>query len=544
MSSKLLRGTFVLTLGTYISRILGMVYLIPFSIMVGATGGALFQYGYNQYTLFLNIATMGFPAAVSKFVSKYNSKGDYETSRKMLKAGMSVMLVTGMIAFFILYLSAPMFAEISLGGKDNNGLTIDHVVYVIRMVSLALLVVPIMSLVRGFFQGHQMMGPTAVSQVVEQIVRIIFLLSATFLILKVFNGGLVIAVGYATFAALIGAFGGLVVLYIYWNKRKGSLLAMMPNTGPTANLSYKKMFFELFSYAAPYVFVGLAIPLYNYIDTNTFNKAMIEAGHQAISQDMLAILTLYVQKLVMIPVSLATAFGLTLIPTITESFTSGNYKLLNQQINQTMQTILFLIIPAVVGISLLSGPTYTFFYGSESLHPELGANILLWYSPVAILFSLFTVNAAILQGINKQKFAVVSLVIGVVIKLVLNVPLIKLMQADGAILATALGYIASLLYGFIMIKRHAGYSYKILVKRTVLMLVLSAIMGIAVKIVQWVLGFFISYQDGQLQAAIVVVIAAAVGGAVYLYCGYRLGFLQKILGRRLPGFLKKGRHAG
>ncbi|WP_101502193.1 lipid II flippase MurJ [Bacillus subtilis] len=544
MSSKLLRGTFVLTLGTYISRILGMVYLIPFSIMVGATGGALFQYGYNQYTLFLNIATMGFPAAVSKFVSKYNSKGDYETSRKMLKAGMSVMLVTGMIAFFILYLSAPMFAEISLGGKDNNGLTIDHVVYVIRMVSLALLVVPIMSLVRGFFQGHQMMGPTAVSQVVEQIVRIIFLLSATFLILKVFNGGLVNAVGYATFAALIGAFGGLVVLYIYWNKRKGSLLAMMPNTGPTANLSYKKMFFELFSYAAPYVFVGLAIPLYNYIDTNTFNKAMIEAGHQAISQDMLAILTLYVQKLVMIPVSLATAFGLTLIPTITESFTSGNYKLLNQQINQTMQTILFLIIPAVVGISLLSGPTYTFFYGSESLHPELGANILLWYSPVAILFSLFTVNAAILQGINKQKFAVVSLVIGVVIKLVLNVPLIKLMQADGAILATALGYIASLLYGFIMIKRHAGYSYKILVKRTVLMLVLSAIMGIAVKIVQWVLGFFISYQDGQLQAAIVVVIAAAVGGAVYLYCGYRLGFLQKILGRRLPGFLRKGRHAG
>lgn len=544
MSNKLLRGTFVLTLGTYISRILGMVYLIPFSIMVGATGGALFQYGYNQYTLFLNIATMGFPAAVSKFVSKYNSKGDYETSRKMLKAGMSVMLVTGMIAFFILYLSAPMFAEISLGGKDNNGLTIDHVVYVIRMVSLALLVVPIMSLVRGFFQGHQMMGPTAVSQVVEQIVRIIFLLSATFLILKVFNGGLVIAVGYATFAALIGAFGGLVVLYIYWNKRKGSLLAMMPNTGPTANLSYKKMFFELFSYAAPYVFVGLAIPLYNYIDTNTFNKAMIEAGHQAISQDMLAILTLYVQKLVMIPVSLATAFGLTLIPTITESFTSGNYKLLNQQINQTMQTILFLIIPAVVGISLLSGPTYTFFYGSESLHPELGANILLWYSPVAILFSLFTVNAAILQGINKQKFAVVSLVIGVVIKLVLNVPLIKLMQADGAILATALGYIASLLYGFIMIKRHAGYSYKILVKRTVLMLVLSAIMGIAVKIVQWVLGFFISYQDGQMQAAIVVVIAAAVGGAVYLYCGYRLGFLQKILGRRLPGFFRKGRHAG
>lgn len=94
-----------------------------------------------------------------------------------------------------------------------------------------------------------------------------------------------------------------------------------------------------------------------------------------------------------------------------------------------------------------------------------------------------------------------------------------------------------------MIKRHAGYSYKILVKRGVLMLLLSAVMAIAVKIVQWVLSFFISYEDGQLHAAIVVLIAAVVGGAVYLYCAYRLGFLQKIFGRRLPGFLKKGRHA-
>ncbi|WNV78796.1 polysaccharide biosynthesis protein [Bacillus atrophaeus] len=543
MSSKLLRGTFVLTLGTYISRILGMIYLIPFGAMVGATGGALFQYGYNQYTIFLNIATMGFPAAVSRFVSKYNSKGDYETSRKMLKAGMSVMLVTGMIAFFILYLSAPFFAKISLGGADNNGLTVDHVVYVIRMVSLALLVVPIMSLVRGFFQGHQMMGPTAVSQVVEQLARIIFLLSATYIVLKVIDGGLVIAVGYATFAALIGAFGGLIVLYYYWNKRKGDLLAMQPNTGPTADLSYKKMFLELFSYAAPYVFVGLAIPLYSYIDTNTFNKAMIEAGYKDISQDMLAIVTLYVPKLVMIPVSLATAFGLTLIPTITESFTNRNFKLLNQQINQTMQIILFLVVPAVIGMSFLSDPAYTFFYGSESLHPEIGQDILFWYAPVAILFSLFTVNAAILQGINKQKFAVVSLVLGVIVKVLLNVPLIKLFQGNGAILATALGYSVSLLYGFIMIRRHAGYSYKILLKRAILIFILSAVMGIAVKITEWILSLFISYENGQMQSAFVVFIAAVIGGAVYMYGAYRLGFLEKMFGRRLPGFLKKGRHS-
>lgn len=124
-----------------------------------------------------------------------------------------------------------------------------------------------------------MMGLIVVFQVVEQIVCIIFLLSVIFLILKVFNGGFVIVVGYVIFVVLIGVFGGLIVLYIYWNKWKGSLLVMMLNMGLIVNLSYKKMFFELFSYVVLYVFVGLVIFLYNYIDINMFNKVMIEVGY-------------------------------------------------------------------------------------------------------------------------------------------------------------------------------------------------------------------------------------------------------------------------
>ena len=516
-----------------------MIYLIPFGAMVGATGGALFQYGYNQYTIFLSIATMGFPAAVSKFVSKYNSIGDYETTRKMLRAGMSMMLVTGIIAFSLLYCTAPFFAKTALGGAENNGLTIEHVVYVIRMVSLALLVVPVLALVRGFFQGHQMMGPTAVSQVVEQLARIVFLLTATYLVMKVLNGGLVVAVGYATFAALIGAFAGLFTLYFSWQKRKGDLLALKPNLVPPSNITYKQMFKELFSYAAPYVFVGLAIPLFQYIDTNTFNKAMIEAGFQDISQDLLAILTLYVPKLFMLPVSLATAFGLTLIPVITENFTSRNFAALNKQIDQAMQIILFIVLPVSVGMSLLAGPFYTFFYGSESLRPEMGQDILFWYSPVALLFSLFTVNAAILQGINKQKFAVVSLLLGSIVKIVLNVPLIKLLQGEGSILATALGYSASILYGFIMIRRHAGYSYKKLLKRFLLMVILTAVMGIVTLIVKAIFGIFISYEGRQILSALIIVMTSAISGFVYLYMAYRLKLLEKIFGQRLSRFFKR-----
>jgi PST family polysaccharide transporter len=520
-----------------------MIYLIPFAAMVGTDGGALFQTGYAQYTIFLSIATAGFPAAVSKFVSKYNAIGDYETSRRMFKAGLAVMLVTGLLAFSLLYMLAPMLAKSALAGKNYNSFSVEDAILVIRMVSLALIVVPLMSLIRGFFQGHQSMGPTAVSQVIEQLVRIVFLLAATYLIMNVFNGGLVLAVGYATFAAFVGAIGGLLVLLVYWIRRKDTLQALQENKVKTKSLPLGIMFKEVFRYAGPFVFVGLAIPIYNYIDTNTFNGAMIEAGYDKdIAIAMYGILLLYVPKLVMIPVSLATAFGLTLIPSVTESFTSNNRVLLHKQIDQTLQIIMLLTLPAVVGMSVLAGPVYNIFYFGE--YEEIGKNILMWYAPVALLFSLFTVNAAILQGINKQKLAVISLVIGIIVKLVLNTPLIQLYQGVGSIIATAAGYSVSLIYGFAMIKRHSGYSFKLLFKRTVLMTMLCTFMGLAVSVIQSILGIFINYEDGRMQSVIVAVIAVAVGGVVYLYLAYRSHLLEKVLGDRLKRFLPRSRANG
>ncbi|MFS0880486.1 cell division protein [Bacillus sp. 7586-K] len=542
MSNNLLRGTFVLTLGTYLSRILGMIYLIPFAAMVGTDGGTLFQTGYAQYTIFLSIATAGFPAAVSKFVSKYNAIGDYKTSRKMFKAGIMVMFVTGLIAFILLYVLAPTLAHSALAEKEISNITVDDAVLVIRMVSLALIVVPLMSLIRGFFQGHGSMGPTAVSQVIEQLVRIVFLLVATYLVLNVFNGGLVLAVGYATFAAFVGAIGGLLILFVYWVKRKHTLLAMQENIVTSRNIPLGKMFREVFTYAGPFVFVGLAIPIYNYIDTNTFNRAMIDAGYKDITVEMFSVLLLYVPKLVMIPVSLATAFGLTLIPSVTESFTKNNRELLHKQIDQTLQIIMLVTLPAVIGLSVLAGPAYSIFYHGVS--EEIGKEILMWYSPVALLFSLFTVNAAILQGINKQKLAVISLVLGIIVKLALNSTLIQMYQGVGSILATAAGYLLSLIYGFAMIKKHTGYSFKLLIKRSVLMVMMCIFMGLVLSVVQSILAIFVQYQDGLVQSAIVAGIAIVIGGASYLYLAYRTHLLEKVLGNRLNRFLPKSRAKG
>ncbi|AKP79835.1 MULTISPECIES: putative polysaccharide biosynthesis protein [Priestia] len=533
--SKLLRGTFVLTLGTYVSRILGMIYLFPFAILVGTVGGALFGYGYNQYAIYLSIATAGMPMAVSKFVSKYNALGDYYTSRRMYRAGMKLMLVTGILAFLLLYSLAPVMSRITLGGSDLNN-SLEDVVMVMRMVSVALIVVPMMSLMRGFFQGHQSMGPTAVSQVVEQLVRVVFLLASTYIVIKVVHGSLALAVGFATMGAFVGALAGLAVLIWYWKKRKPHLDKMVnEQTVTPTRISTVSIFKELLTYSLPYVFVSLAIPLYQYVDQFTFNRAMVAAGQKEIAESMNGIVQSYVPKLVMIPVSLATAFGLTLVPTITRSFVNKDYNVLQKQIDQTYQTIMFLVLPASVGLMALAGPAYTFFFGTDA--SDAGGNVLLYYAPVALLFSFFTVNGAILQGINKQKYAVLSLLFGLIVKIVVNVPFILMFHEIGSVLATALGYIVSLVYMFALIQKHAKYNYSEFIKRSVLILIFVAIMGISVKIVSVVIGLFTT--PGRFSATVITIIGAAVGGLIYFIITYRSSLLEKVMGARVTGAIER-----
>src|SRR5699024_8494900 len=122
------------------------------------------------------------------------------------------------------------------------------------------------------------MGPTAVSQIVEQIVRIAFVLSGAFIVIKIYNGSIATAVGMATFAALIGALASCVVLWMYWRKRKAVILSNVNNQRFTYDIPMKKLFIELLSYAGPFIIVGLATSLYQLVDQFTFERSMTAVG--------------------------------------------------------------------------------------------------------------------------------------------------------------------------------------------------------------------------------------------------------------------------
>jgi len=529
--SRMIRGTLLLTVATFLSKFLGMLFVIPFNAIVGGKDGVfLYSVSYTPYAIILSLSTVGIPLAVSKFVSRYNTLGDYRTGRKLFRSGLLVMTLTGFLGFLLMYYGAPYFSSITLDGA-RSGETYHNLVFIMKVLSFALIIVPVMSLMRGYFQGFESMGPTATSQTIEQIVRIGFGLVAAFIIMKV-SGSVRNAVAAVTFGAFVGGVAGLVLLVRYWFKRKPHLDQLVEQS-PDHHVPLKSMYAELIQYAIPFVAVGLANQLYLLIDQLTLNH-FLNVYHQHLNLDVKAIianLMTYDQKLVMIPVSLATALAVSVVPAITASFTEGKQKELQIGMTKALQFVLFFTVPAAVGLSMLAYMLYGLLYGfSDSI--TLGGYILRWYAPSAVLFAGFSVTAAILQGINCQKVTILSLAIGILLKMCFNPLFLKWWPDIGSIFATDLGYAVSILINLAFIGKMARYPYRFIIKRFLLISLFTLIMGLGIWGLFSVLGGFVP--ANRLQALVYSVLGIAVGGFIYMVLSFRSGLAKQVLGTRIP----------
>ena len=186
-------GAIVSTVGIVISKILGIVYVIPFHALVGPLGGALYGYAYTLYTFFLGLSTAGIPLAVSKVVSQYNAKGYHNAKNRAFSIARKIALLMGSLCFLFLFLFAPLLAKMIMGNL-SGGNSIEDITLVIRVISLAMLVIPSMSIFRGYMQGHRIMTPPAVSQVIEQVVRVTIIIVGSYLVIRVFKKSISLSV--------------------------------------------------------------------------------------------------------------------------------------------------------------------------------------------------------------------------------------------------------------------------------------------------------------------------------------------------------------
>ena len=534
-SNSLMKGAAILTIGLFLSKAPGLIYIFPFYAIIGESNVALYSYAYITYSSMLTFAISGAPNAVAKFVSKYNTLGDYDTGRRLMRSGLFVMLGTGLISFIALFTLATPIAEMVIKSEEQV-FTVAQIANVIRWLSLALLVVPFMSLWRGFFQGYGIMTPTAISQLVEQIVRVAFLLTASFLVMIVFSGKVETAISMAVFAAFVGAVASMFVLLYYWRKyvpEFDRLRATSVSSGD--HISMVTIYKEILTYSIPFAFVGMADPLFQLVDMLTFNDAMTSIGLAKVTDDYFGMINFLTNKIVMIPVMLASGLSMALIPVITRYYTQGAQTSLRYTVDKTFQIILFVMLPATVGIMTLSYEIYYAFYSKS----EAGATILMHYAPIAILFALFAVTAALMQGINYQKWVVFSLLTGIFMKLALNIPLIKLFAADGSIIATGIGYTTAIAINVAVIVIVLNYRPTVVLKRFALIALVTAAMAVVVLGVKWVLALIVGEPDTKWLAILYVVVCAPVGALAYAAITLKIGLAQNVLGERITRITNK-----
>ncbi|TSB47607.1 putative polysaccharide biosynthesis protein [Alkalicoccobacillus porphyridii] len=531
MKNQFLRGTFYLTGATFVSKILGFIYIMPFVLIVGDSGYALYKYAYGPYTLMLSVATLGLPMAVSKYVAKYNSLGDYQAGKDLLKKGLLIMMVMGLLSFLVLFLFAPSLASIVINEGDVSGNTHEDVVFVIRLVSVALFIIPPMSMLRGFFQGNQQMGPSALSTVLEQIVRIVFILVGSFTVLYLLNGTITQAVGISTMGAFVGGLASLALLLWIFIRRRDLFPQAKDSYLTHPKIEWVPMLKELISYAIPFVLVGLAIPVYQNIDTFTINSLLTSVDYSLQEAEQVNAIIGLAQILVLVPVSLATAFSISLIPNITASFNKGDLQDVIQKIKQTFNLLMFVLLPAVVGMVLLSEPIYTSIFGLNN-NPELGGRVLAWYAPMGILFSLFSVAAAVLQGINMQKHAILGLGLGILVKLILNALLIPSLYELGPIIATYAGYFVSVSYLFFVIYKNVHIPVSKLIKPLIPMAIMVVVMSIVVVLSKALIQLIFTDLVGDYALSFLVTGFSVVAGAlVYLIASGKTGLIRLIVRR-------------
>ena len=529
--SSFMHGAFIATLGIVITKIIGILYVIPFYQIIGEKGGALYGYAYNIYNIFLNISSAGIPMAISKIISEYNVLGLYEDKKEAFRIGKKMAIILSSVSFIILFFFAPFIAYLIIGDVQG-GNTIYEITLVIRIISTAIIIVPILSIYRGYFQGHKYIKPTSISQIIEQLVRVSVILIGSYLTLKVFNLSLTTSVGIAVFGATVGAlFSYFYILKKYYDNKSQFEKDKLDSK---RTVSSKDIFKQIIIYAIPLVLIDVFKSLYNSVDMITLVKTLVNGiGYQVKdAESIMSVISTWGLKLNMIVTSIGSGIVISLVPNLSESYITNNQKGINDKVNKTLQVLLFFTLPMTVGLSLLSKPIWIIFYG----YNELGFTTFSYSIFIAFFLSLFLTMISITQLLKEYKVVIISLIIGILSKLILNVPLIYLFNRVnlppyyGSITASIIGYLIPFIICMVYLKKKFNLKYQSTMKSFSHILLATVLMAITIILTRNLLPY---YSLSRVVNIPIVILYTILGGSIYFVYMWKSGMIFKLFGNKI-----------
>ena len=536
--SNFIQGAFITTLGIVISKILGILYVIPFHSIIGDNGGTLYSYSYTIYVFFLSISTAGIPLAISKVTSEYQTLGYYQVKQRAFSMAKMISIGMGVLSFLILFFSAPYLAMFILGNL-KGGNSIQSVTFVIRMISTAILVVPVLSVYRGYFEGHRVMEQPSISQVLEQIFRVIIIVFGSLIALHVFHATLSVTIGVALLGATVGAVISYCYLRYQYRKNQSKFVKKIRHVNEPI-VSNKVIVRKIIFYAIPFILIDFFKSLYGYVDIFTVVKGLVRYGEYSTmdAEVILSMISTWAQKFHMIIFAVSSGIIVSLIPNLTQAIVSDQKKDMNTTITQAFSTFLLFAVPMCFGISFLSQAIWSVFYGSS----PYGASILSFSIFIALFSGLFTISITMIQIFKNYRFVLFSLVMGFMIKFFFNVRFIEAFvklgvpSYYGVILCTLLSYFISFVLCMIALKVIYHVQFEKLLRQIVDIFVGAFLMIFFLFLLKLLIPVYVS---NRLINLFIIIFYSLFGMAFYFIYSLKTGMLQNILGSDFKSFLKK-----
>lgn len=427
MSKKesFIKGTLILAGAALIARVLGLFQRVPLEHILGDIGNASYSQANAAYFMLLTLATAGIPSTLSKMVSERHALNRPEEARRVYQAALLFAGVAGLVMFVLLYALAPYYAEAS--GVPES-------VMAIRALAPALLLFPLIAMIRGYLQGRNIMIAGGVSQVIEQIVRVAAGIILAFVLFHWGYSGEKIAAG-ATFGAVLGGVAALIVMLVYSMKlqRKDQAAGRGKPRGDSGRLPFKRIYAEIFKLSIPIVLTALAVPAVNFIDNSILKPLLTGQIGSGQATYILGILGNRAQMIAGIPPILAIALSQSLVPIISAAYARKDQEHLQRQVTLAMRVAVLSGMPIILALGTAAYSVNGLLFSTRD-----GSSIVALLTFATIFQITMMTSNSILLGVGKANLSMVHVAIGILVKLAASYVFAQFWGIYGIIIATGL----------------------------------------------------------------------------------------------------------
>ncbi|WP_241657719.1 putative polysaccharide biosynthesis protein [Anaerobacillus alkaliphilus] len=491
MSKTFVKGAIILTIATFLSKLLGSVFRIPLQNIAGNEVLGIFTLVYPVYMAVLIISVAGIPIAISKLISEARVKNSDEDIRNIFVTSGIITFLLGSLSFLLMFTFSETIALV-LGGP--------YATYSVMIVSITLIFAPYMAVYRGFFQGYGDMKPTAYSQVLEQFVRVALILVIAY-ILVVRGAASDVVAGGVMVGSSIGVLASLV--FLRWTFNRSGLK-------PASEKKYNWAVFKAWSkkilwLSIPICIGALTMALLNLVDSVTIPVQLRNAGFVNLEvADQYGIYSRGL-TLVQIVVVFASALILPLIPYVTEALAKNDILRTKTVVEKALKFTHLTSWPAAIGLMALTLPV------NLALFKDLEGSLVIAIISFSALFtSLAVLTTGVLQGMNRSNEAAIIVIISAAVKIVLNIVLVGAYGLVGAAISTLITYVVLTALNYWMINKTVPFS--IVNRATIVFAVSSIFMGTAIALP---LTIFTIEEWTRVTALLYTAVSIAVGGSIY-----------------------------